>query len=386
MSSARFVSSARSASLTSASFTSVDSNNAMLELAVTPYALDFRRPAPTSRGQLTTRNTWLVRAWCCDAPEVIGWGECGPLPGLSRDDSPTFGAALVQHCAAFNDNCFTAIDAAQRWVQDLLVAALPSFAFGVETALRDLDGGGRQRLWDSPFARGECGLPTHGLIWMDDVDGLLRQIEAKIAAGFDVIKLKIGALPFAQELELLRQVRIAYPAVELRLDANGAFPPEDALDRLDALAAFNIAFVEQPVRAGQWGVMAELCRHSPAPIALDEELISIRTVHQRKALLATVRPQVLILKPALLGGFAASERWIAAAEARSICWIVNSLLESNIGLNAICQWTNVVGGARVHGLGTGGLFANNIPSPLVLRGTRLMIDPMQRWQLPALHP
>lgn len=356
----------------------------MLQIAATSYTLHFRKPAPTSRGTLTARSIWLVRAWYDDAPDIAGWGECGPLPGLSRDDVPTFGGALAEQCAVFNASGFTEIAAAQRWVHGF-VAAWPSLAFGIETALRDLATGGRQRLWDSPFARSECGLPTHGLIWMDDVDGVLRQIETKITAGFDVIKMKIGALPFPQELELLRQVRSAYPAVELRLDANGAFAPAEALDHLDALAAFNIAFVEQPVRAGQWGVLADLCRHSPTPIALDEELIAIRTMYERKALLTTVRPQFLILKPALLGGFAASEAWIAASDERNIRWIANSLLESNIGLNAICQWTNVFGGEGVHGLGTGGLFANNVPSPLVLWGNRLIIDPSRRWQIPAMH-
>jgi L-alanine-DL-glutamate epimerase-like enolase superfamily enzyme len=218
---------------------------------------------------------------------------------------------------------------------------------------------------------------------MADVDGMLRQVEARIAAGFDVIKLKIGALPFEDELTLLRTLRRRWPKIEVRLDANGAFTPVEALDRLDSLREFNIAFVEQPVRPGQWGVLAELCRHSPIPVALDEELIPIRTPADRVRLLSEVRPQLLILKPTLLGGFAASLAWITEAEQRSIGWIINSLLESNLGLNAICQWTSAVGGDRVHGLGTGGLFSNNIPSPLLLEKNRLYLSQMQTWQLPA---
>lgn len=353
----------------------------MFQLATTPYKLYFRRPAPTSRGVLTTRDIWLVRAWYEDSPDCVGWGECGPLPGLSRDDSPSFGAAMAEQCADFNARAFTEYGAAQRWMNER-VAAWPSLVFGFETALRDLAAGGCQRLWDSSFSRGECGLPTHGLIWMDDVEGVLRQIEDKVAAGFNVIKMKIGALPFAQELDLLRQVRALHPTVELRLDANGAFTPEEALDQLDALADLNIAFVEQPVKVGNWGVLADLCRHSPIPIALDEELIPIRSAQERSALLSTVRPQYVILKPALLGGFTTAAAWIAEAEARSIGWIVNSLLESNIGLNAICQWTSVVGGKRTHGLGTGGLFANNVPSPITLRRNQLTLDMSRHWQLP----
>lgn len=355
----------------------------MLQLAATPYTLHFRKPAPTSRGALTARAIWIVRTWWSDAPDQVGLGEGGPLPGLSRDDATTFGASTDAFCAEFNAAGIVSFADAQQWTERL-VEERPSLAFGVEMALRDLAMGARRCWWETPFARGECGLPTHGLIWMDDVNGILRQVEAKIAAGFAVIKMKVGALPFAQELGMLREIRAAYPAVELRLDANGAFAPEEALDRLDDLAPLNIAFVEQPISAGSWGVLAELCRHSPIPIGLDEELISIRTPDERDALLSTVRPQFLILKPALLGGFAASEAWIAEAEARNIRWIVNSLLESNIGLNAICQWTSAIGGRRVHGLGAGGLFANNVPSPLTLRGNRLRLEASHPWQIPEV--
>lgn len=354
----------------------------MIQLAATPYTLHFRQPAPTSRGALTTRAIWFVRAWETTAPDVVGWGEAGPLPGLSRDDAPDFAATVDALCARFNRAGVADLVTAQAWVERL-AAAWPSLAFGIEMALRDLATGGRRQLWDTPFTRGECGQPTHGLIWMADVDGMLRQVEAKIAAGFDVIKLKIGALPFADELTLLRSLRRKWPDVEVRLDANGAFTPLDALDRLDNLREFNIAFVEQPVPPGQWGVLAELCRHSPIPVALDEELIPIRTPADRARLLSEVRPQVLILKPTLLGGFAASTSWIVEAERRDIGWIINSLLESNLGLNAICQWTSAVGGARVHGLGTGGLFSNNVVSPLTLRGNRLYLSPQQPWQWPT---
>lgn len=353
----------------------------MLQLATSPYLLHFCAPAPTSRGVLTQRTIWLVRIWQRQQPTLNGWGECGPLPSLSRDDHPHFGAAVAEQLQLFNKAGLQRIADAQRWLERW-VAPLPSFAFGVETALRDLANGGRRQLWDTPFARGERGLPTHGLIWMDDPAGLQRQVEAKIAAGFRTLKLKIGARPFEEELDLLRWIRAAAPEIELRLDANGAFEPAEALDRLDRLAAFQIALVEQPVQPGHWGVLADLSRHSPVPIALDEELIGVHTADQRRALLETVRPQYLILKPALLGGFSAAEAWIAEAESRSIRWLTNSLLESNLGLNALCQWTSAVGGERTHGLGTGTLFANNIPSPLRLTGCRLTLGDPRGWQLP----
>ena len=355
----------------------------MLQLAATPYTLRFHKPAPTSRGALTTRSIWFLRAWHDEAPDLVGWGECGPLPGLSRDNTPTFGAEVERFCAEFNQARHADVNRALVAVRRI-AGDWPSLAFGVETALLDLANGGRQRLWDTPFARGEAGLPTHGLIWMDSPDGILRQIEAKIAAGFGVIKMKIGAQPFAEEIALLRIVRSAFPSCELRLDANGAFAPDDALHRLDELAALDVAFVEQPIRRGQWGVMAELCRHSPIPIALDEELIPIANAGERAALLSAVRPQILILKPTLLGGFATCAAWIDEANARSIQWFANSLLESNIGLNAICQWTSAFGGVRVHGLGSGSLFANNVVGPVHLHNCQLVMQPTLPWDLDAI--
>jgi o-succinylbenzoate synthase len=350
----------------------------MLRLALTPYTLHFAKPAATSRGALTRRDLLLLRAWDTDAPGIVGWGECGPLPGLSRDDRPTFDEEAAEICGVINAGYIpTPAD----------LAHLPSFAFGLDMALRDLAAGGRRTLWDTPFARGEAGLPTHGLIWMDAPEGLLRQIEAKIAAGFRVIKMKVGALPLAQELELLRTLRSAYGPnrIELRLDANGAFDPSAAPAALEQFAQFDVAFLEQPLPSGRWAETAALCRHSPIPLALDEELIAVADADTRSRLLDAIEPQHLILKPALLGGFAAADAWIAAAVARGIQWWANSLLESNLGLNAICQWTAATqsGVPRVHGLGTGTLFTNNFPAPIRLVGSALMYSKEQPWTLPS---
>ena len=348
----------------------------MLRLSLHPHLLDFSRPAQTSRGALTARQVYFLRAWNTSAPEVAGWGECGPIPGLSPDDRPTFAAEVATLVAQVNQG---------RPLETLPLATLPSFGFGLETALRDLAHGGRRLLWDTPFSRSEAGLPTHGLIWMDSADGILRQVADKVAAGFHVIKMKVGALPFEEEFDLLNALRSNFPPdqVELRLDANGAWSPAEALDRLAFLAPLHVAFVEQPIRAGQWAALAELCRRTPIPLALDEELIGV-PADQRRPLLEAIRPQHLILKPALLGGFTACERWIADAEELGIGWWVNSLLESNVGLNAICQWCSAVGQGRIHGLGTGSLFADNVQAPIRLRGAELKVDPGVVWgTLPA---
>lgn len=347
----------------------------MLQVSLHPYNLHFARPARTSRGALTTRPVWFVRAWDAAAPAVAGWGEAGPVPGLSRDDRPDFAAACASHVAAINAGAHPLL---------LNLDDLPAFAFGLETALFDLYSGGRQELWATPFSRGDETLPTHGLIWMDDAAGMLAQIEAKLAAGFGVLKLKVGALPFAEEVALLAEVRRRHPAVELRLDANGAFAAEEALGKLEQLAPLDIAFLEQPIAAGNWPALSEICRRSPIPIALDEELIACSDPAARRRLLNEVRPQHLILKPTLLGGLVACEAWAADAVERGIQWWANSLLESNIGLNAICQWTAKLGGVRVHGLGTGRLFTNNIPAPLRLEGAGLRVNVGGGWGFDVL--
>jgi len=345
-----------------------------LHCTIHPYILHFKRPAGTSRGTLRIKETFFLRL---ERAGRWGWGECSPVSGLSLDDSPHLPAQL----ARVSRELTTGVAPAR-----LDLADWPAVAFGVETALLDLYNGGHRRLFDTPFSRGERPLPTHGLIWMDSHAGILRQIADKAERGFRCIKMKVGALPFAQEMALLRDIRRSFPAreFELRLDANGAFAADAALDILQQLAQFDVRFIEQPIRpAGQQAAgrraMARICASSPIPIALDEELIGLPTTEQRRALLDAVRPQHLVLKPALLGGLRAMNDWATLAEERGIAWWVNSALESNVGLNAICQWVGHRDPNRVHGLGTGQLYTNNIPGPLRLDGAALRYDPAQPW-------
>lgn len=343
-----------------------------------PYELALRQPAGTSRGTLHSRKTCFVRLVRTDAPDVAGWGECGPVAGLSIDDTPDLLDRVAQVCTEINRGVeMAALD----------LVPLPALAFALECAQLDLRRGGKQQLFDTEFTRGETGLATHGLIWMDTHDGILRQIERKAQQGFRCIKMKVGALPFDAEVALLRAIRQQFPAseFELRLDANGAFSPADALDRLHELAPFDIHFLEQPIKPARTQpngaeAMAALCAQSPIALGLDEELIGVQ-VAQIEALLDGIRPQHLVLKPMQLGGLAAAEAWMAAAEARGIAWWINSALESNVGLNALCQWLSARDAARVHGLGTGQLYVNNIDSPLRLDGCMLRYDPNGRWDL-----
>lgn len=336
-----------------------------------PYTLHFKRPAATSRGVLRARDVVFLRA---ELNGLVGWGECGVVPGLSRDDRLDYVDTVRSVCEAVNRG----VDPTE-----LDLAGLPSVAFGLETALLDLAGGGRQRLFDTPFSQGEAVLPIHGLIWMDTPAGMLEQIERKVAQGCRVIKLKVGALPFDVEMELLATLRQRWPvgAVELRLDANGAWQPATALDRLQRLAELQVALVEQPIRPGQPEAMAALCADSPVPIALDEELIAATDPAR---LLEAIRPQHIVLKPSLLGGLAVCQQWIDAAQRLGVQWWINSLLESNVGLNAIAQWTDTLDDGRVHGLGTGQLFSNNFPAPLWLDRCGLRLAPGRAWDFSAL--
>ncbi len=349
----------------------------MLQLTVHPYSLNFKRPAATSRGLLHTRAVVFLRATDTEQPGIVGWGECGPLPGLSVDDRPDFLAQVTNVCTLINRG---------QPLDSIDLTTLPSLSFGLEMAQRDLYTGGQQRLFDTPFSRGKAHLATHGLIWMDTLTNVLQQIEYKLAQGFRVIKLKVGALRLADECAMLATIRDRYPAeqVTLRLDANGAFTPDNALENLHKLAEFEIHFLEQPIRAGQQQAMAAICAASPIPIALDEELIGVSQPAARHALLEKIRPQHIVVKPALLGGLAISEEWIRLAESLDSTWWINSMLESNLGLNALCQWTSTLDSQRIHGLGTGQLFTNNIPAPLRLDGPLLSIDPTSQWDLTAI--
>ena len=343
-----------------------------LQATAFPYRLQFKQPAGTSRGTLHSKISWMLRV--TDAQGTEGLGECGPLPGLSYDDRPDFGTRLLRLCEQFNGG--------EEAVFHESIHDYPSIRFGFEMALRDLAGGGRRLLYPSAFTQGVQAVPINGLIWMGDLRFMERQLADKLLDGYTTLKMKVGAIDFAQELRLLDDIRARFPAEELtlRVDANGAWSPAEAREKLEQLAPLHIHSIEQPIAAGQHEAMASLAANSPVPIALDEELIG-HSETDAGALLDALKPPFIVLKPTLLGGFAASECWIAAAEARGIGWWVTSALESNIGLNAIAQWTATLGNALPQGLGTGSLYTNNFACPLVTEGGYLHYRPQNAWEL-----
>lgn len=337
---------------------------------IIPRTLHFKQPAGTSRGTYLTRDVWYLSVSEPGNPQHRGIGECAPLPGLSREYDASYEEKLRHFCRCMEET---------GQIDKETLRAYPSILFGIETAMRAYEKGGFT-LWDSPFARGEAGIRINGLVWMGDYETMLRRIDEKLTAGFHCIKLKIGAIHFEDELRLLRHVRNHFPtgAVELRVDANGAFSPDEAGEKLEKLAAFGLHSIEQPIRAGQWEEMARLCEESPIPVALDEELIGITTPTDKSRLIETIRPAYLVLKPSLHGGIHGCEEWIQEAETLlsktdgQPAWWITSALESNIGLNALAQWCATLGNPLPQGLGTGQLFLDNTKEPrMEIRGEKL---------------
>jgi o-succinylbenzoate synthase len=332
----------------------------MLKAEYSKYILNFKQPSGTSRGVLNTKESWFIKIYDSENENIIGIGECGLLKGLSCDNIENYELKLEKVCKS--------IEAYSTNFQTSLVE-YPSIRFGVEMALLDLQNGGKAHFFDSPFSLKKEGIPINGLIWMGDEAFMQKQIEDKLKQGFKCLKMKIGAIDFVKEFGILKKLRQTFPAseLEIRVDANGAFLTKEAMVRLDELSALELHSIEQPIKAGQWKRMANLCAATPLAIALDEELIGVHELEQKKELLDTIKPRYIILKPSLLGGFEASNEWIKLAEARNIDWWATSALESNIGLNAIAQWVAAKNTKMYQGLGTGQLYTNNIESSLVIK-------------------
>jgi o-succinylbenzoate synthase len=336
-----------------------------------PYRLEFKQASGTSRGILKSKETWFIKI---EDEHATGFGECGMFRGLSCDDRPDFESKLKWVCHHID-----------LGLEQLLIELIdfPSIQFGLEMAFLDLLSDSSNVLFPSKFTSGKASIPINGLIWMGDEQFMKSQIRSKIDAGFDCLKIKIGAIDFDTELSLIKAIRKEYDVetIELRVDANGAFSPLEAMEKLKRLSDFNLHSIEQPIRQGQHDAMAKLCAHAPLPIALDEELIGIHDVTKRGLLLQTINPQYIILKPTLIGGFSGSQSWIDLAEKQSVDWWITSALESNIGLNAIAQWTYQLNVNRPQGLGTGALYTNNIEAPLKIDNGRLIYAPSVKWTI-----
>lgn len=346
---------------------------ASLEARVVKRNFVFKQASYTSRGMLQEKDSFFLVVWEKGSPDVKGIGEFSPLKGLS----PDFGApgeAKLQEVASN-------IQAYEEYLSGTL-EAFPAVLFALETALIDLHGFGRGLLFESDFTRGREAILTNGLIWAGEPEFVVKQINEKLEEGFRVLKMKIGALPFEQELHILGLLRERFSPdeIEIRLDANGAFSFGEALRKLETLADFGIHSMEQPIKAGQWEQMEEICRKSPVPVALDEELTGISDSFAMQEMLETIMPSYIILKPTLSGGLSGAESWANEAEELGIGWWATSALESNIGLNAISQWTYIRQNPLPQGLGTGRLFTQNIPSPLFIKDGLTWYDATKTWE------
>lgn len=333
------------------------------------YTLNFKRPSGTSRGVLTKKDTWFI---ILEEGGKKGIGECGLLRGLSIDDRPDYEEKLEWAC----NNILLGEEA--LWEA---LTAFPSIQFGIEMAFRSLKSETPYLLYPSLFTQGQESIRINGLVWMGDEAYMKQQIEEKLQQGFNCIKLKIGAIDFNKELSLLSFIRSHFSEkeIEIRVDANGAFEATDALGKINQLSEFKIHSIEQPIKQHQHDSMAELCGNTPVPIALDEELIGVFGVEAKASLLQRIKPQYIILKPSLTGGFRGTSEWIRLAEENGIGWWITSTLESNVGLNAIAQFTYLLKNPLPQGLGTGGLYTNNFESPLEVINGELCYKPESDW-------
>jgi o-succinylbenzoate synthase len=335
------------------------------------YILNFKRPSGTSRGVMNEKETWFI---ILEENEKKGIGECGILRGLSADDRPDYQEKLQWTC----QNIHLGKD--QLW-EALL--AFPSIQFGVEMAFQSLASEHPFLLFPSEFTEGKKNMDINGLVWMGDEVFMKEQIEEKLALGFHCIKLKIGAIDFQKELNLLRFIRQNFDenTIEIRVDANGAFSEDSALDKLHQLSGYKLHSIEQPIAKNHTDTMAELCETTPIPIALDEELIGVFSHDYKEHLLQKIKPQYIILKPSFIGGFRGTKEWIELAKKHNIGWWITSALESNIGLNAIAQWTYLQQNPMPQGLGTGGLYTNNFDCPLEIKNGQLCYNSELNWKV-----
>jgi len=333
------------------------------------HMLYFKQPGGTSRGVLLTKETYFL---IIEHNGKKGVGECGLFRGLSVDDRPDYEEKLQWLCSNINLG-------KEALLKQL--SYLPSIQFGLEQALLSIESNHKFILFPSKFTQGKAAIPINGLIWMGTANFMKQQIKNKIESGFTTLKLKIGAIDFDTEIALLKSIRQEFTSseIELRVDANGAFSPQNALDKLKILAEYDLHSIEQPINAGQWEQMAALCAHTPLPIALDEELIGVHSLLDKQKLMKTLKPQYIILKPSLVGGIRESKAWIKTANNLNVGWWITSALESNIGLNAIAQFTYSLQTSMPQGLGTGSLFTNNILSPLEVKTGQLHYNPNLTW-------
>lgn len=345
-----------------------------MKAAYAKYRLYFKSPSGTSRGVLTHKDTYFLKIWEDGNPSRYGIGECALFKGLSADDNDTYETKLQELCRNISSNRKT----------DLI--DYPSITFGFETAILDFSNGCRRIIFQTEFTEGKSEIPINGLVWMGTKDEMSERIEEKLNNGFRTIKIKIGAIDFAAELELIKKIRSRFSAneIKIRVDANGAFTPENVMQHLDALYPHTIHSIEQPLKQGQWEAMSKVCHDSPIPVALDEELIGINNPMLMMELLKTIRPHYLVLKPSLVGGFSGATEWLKMAAQFNIGAWITSALESNIGLNAIAQWVATLQPKIPQGLGTGQLYENNITSPIQQIGDTVSYNPKLNWEIPQL--
>lgn len=362
-------------------------NDMSLQASFSKKTFHFSFQARTSRGAMKQKDSWFLKVWDTRQPEVVGIGEAGPLAGLSLEKPEEVEQQLADAAQVIAKGLDINEIKSLNQIHDFFrtIPLSSSVLFAVETALLDLKNTGKRQIFDNQFMTGKA-IPINGLVWMGGLDFMLQQVSIKLEEGFTCIKLKVGSLNFEKELDILQFIRRKYfrDVISIRLDANGAFKPEQALYKITDCSRYDVHSIEQPLKPGS-ALLPDLCRNSPIPVALDEELIGVYTTAGKKELLERIKPQFITLKPTLHGGLAGVEEWVALAVERNIGWWITSALESSIGLNAIAQFASNYDIDIPQGLGTGAIYTDNIPSPLVVKKGSLLYDSQESWDLSEIN-
>jgi o-succinylbenzoate synthase len=201
------------------------------------------------------------------------------------------------------------------------------------------------------------------------------EAQSAVREGFQTLKLKVGARDLVLEEARVAAIREVVGAdVKLRIDANGAWKEAEAEQALARFAPHAIEFCEQPVEASDIAGLARLRAVSPIAIAADEALASGRALGE---ILERGAADLLVLKPAALGGLRACVRVAASARATGVGCVVTSAFDSALGLTAALQLAAALPGPLPDaGLATGGAFVEDLgPAPLPTRGEIVLPEP-----------
>lgn len=326
-----------------------------LKAAYRPYRREFLHPLRTAHGEWKVREGFLVRL---ESENGVGYGEIAPIPD--------FGTETIERAANF----------LEQWAADPIImpSGLPCSNFALTSAMQQLKQPAGPAVRDYAVA----GLLPAGA----DALGAAKE---KLAAGYTVLKWKIGVHTFEAEKEILTELLALLPKeAALRLDANGGLDRKGVASWLELLSprASQIEYLEQPLAPGEEAVMEELARESGIAIALDE---SLNMPDRERWLTPDAWHGPLVIKPLLMGNITLLCEQLRPLAAQLV---FSSVFETGIGLGLALNLADALPAAK-HAIGfdTRSAFGDDLAgfaaSPRILAADRDEINLEAIWnQLP----